>query len=315
MVILMHDSSDKLFEILRDAARKVSMGAYDEADQLMELTNTDKYPPTVAELAEAFGMMIVRVESREYNLEQLLQKIQDKNKKLEEILARVQLLESIEMHLKKFVPQSVQDLISNNPENPDLNKHEKDLSVLFLDIAGYTKMSETTSQEKMNYLIETYFSEFLNIIVENKGDINETAGDGLMILFQDEDPKTHAFNAVSAALGIKKRTQSINHSLKGKFAPVSVNMGINSGTASVGSTRFNGIAGDRWTYTASGPVTNIAARICSHARNGQILVTDSTSRHIHDRVALSDPIPIQLKNVSQPVPVREVMVDSSHGTD
>jgi len=219
------------------------------------------------------------------------------------------------MHLKKFVPQSVQDLISNNPENPDLNKHEKDLSVLFLDIAGYTKMSETTSQEKMNYLIETYFSEFLNIIVENKGDINETAGDGLMILFQDEDPKTHAFNAVSAALGIKKRTQSINHSLKGKFAPVSVNMGINSGTASVGSTRFNGIAGDRWTYTASGPVTNIAARICSHARNGQILVTDSTSRHIHDRVALSDPIPIQLKNVSQPVPVREVMVDSSHGTD
>ncbi|WP_024333796.1 MULTISPECIES: adenylate/guanylate cyclase domain-containing protein [Desulfotignum] len=311
----MHDSSDKLFEILRDAARKVSMGAYDEADQLMELTNTDKYPPTVAELAEAFGMMIVRVESREYNLEQLLQKIQDKNKKLEEILARVQLLESIEMHLKKFVPQSVQDLISNNPENPDLNKHEKDLSVLFLDIAGYTKMSETTSQEKMNYLIETYFSEFLNIIVENKGDINETAGDGLMILFQDEDPKTHAFNAVSAALGIKKRTQSINHSLKGKFAPVSVNMGINSGTASVGSTRFNGIAGDRWTYTASGPVTNIAARICSHARNGQILVTDSTSRHIHDRVALSDPIPIQLKNVSQPVPVREVMVDSSHGTD
>jgi class 3 adenylate cyclase len=315
MVILMHDSSDKLFEILRDAARKVSMGAYNEADQLMELTNTDKYPPTVAELAEAFGMMIVRVESREYNLEQLLQKIQDKNKKLEEILARVQLLESIEMHLKKFVPQSVQDLISNNPENPDLNKHEKDLSVLFLDIAGYTKMSETTSQEKMNYLIETYFSEFLNIIVENKGDINETAGDGLMILFQDEDPKTHAFNAVSAALGIKKRTQSINHSLKGKFVPVSVNMGINSGTASVGSTRFNGIAGDRWTYTASGPVTNIAARICSHARNGQILITDPTSRHIQDRVALSDPIPIQLKNVSQPVPVREVMMDSSHGTD
>ncbi len=156
----------------------MSLGAYDEADRLMELTNTDKYPPVVAELAEAFGMMIVRVESREYNLEQLLQKIQDKNRKLEETLARVQLLESIEMHLKKFVPQSVQDLISNNPENPDLNKHDKDISVLFLDIAGYTKMSETTSQDKMNYLIETYFSEFLNIIVENRGDINETAGDG-----------------------------------------------------------------------------------------------------------------------------------------
>ncbi len=307
--------TDKLFDILLDSARKVSMGAYDETDSLMELTNTSKYPPIVAELAEAFGMMIVKVESREYNLEQLIQEIREKNRKLEETLARVQLLESIEMHLKKFVPRSVQDLITNNPENPDLNKHDKDISVLFLDIAGYTKMSETTSQEKMNYLIETYFSEFLNIIVENKGDINETAGDGLMILFQADDPKTHAFNAVSAAMGIKRRTQSINHSLKGKFSPVTVNMGINSGTASVGSTRFNGIAGDRWTFTASGPVTNIAARICSHARNGQILVTDSTFRHIQNRAALSGPMDLQLKNVSQPVPVREILVDASNGTD
>ena len=313
MGIFMNASNDKLYEILLDSARKVSMGAYDETDSLMELTNTDKYPPMVAELAEAFGMMIVKVESREYNLEQLIQEIKEKNRKLEETLTRVQLLESIERHLKKFVPRSVQDLITNNPQNPDLNKHEKDLSVLFLDIAGYTKMSETTSQDKMNYLIETYFSEFLNIIVENKGDINETAGDGLMILFQDEDPKTHAFNAVSAALGIKTRTQSINHSLKGKFAPVSVNMGVNSGTASVGSTRFNGIAGDRWTYTASGPVTNIAARVCSHASNGQILITHMTSCHIQDRISLSEPMDLQLKNVSQPVPVREVMMDSCHG--
>ncbi len=90
---------------------------------------------------------------------------------------------------------------------------------------------------------------------------------------------------------------------------MTVNMGINSGTASVGSTRFKGIAGDRWTYTASGAVTNIAARICSHACNGQILVTDMTSRHIQNRVTLSDPMEVQLKNVSQPVPVREVLMD------
>ena len=195
------DDNETLIRILLDAAKKVSMGAYDETDSLMELTNQDKYPALVSELAEAFGMMIVQVESREYNLEQLLAQIKTKNLHLEETLARVQLLESIQSHMSKFVPKSVQDLIEDNPENPDLNKHEKDISVLFLDIAGYTKMSENNSREKMNYLIETYFSEFLNIIVENKGDINETAGDGLMILFQDKIPKTHAINAVSAALG------------------------------------------------------------------------------------------------------------------
>jgi class 3 adenylate cyclase len=303
------DNNETLIKILLDAAKKVSMGAYDQTDSLMELTNQDKYPALVSELAEAFGMMIVQVESREYNLEQLLAQIKIKNLRLEETLARVQLLESIQSHMSKFVPKSVQDLIENNPENPDLNKHEKDISVLFLDIAGYTKLSENNSREKMNYLIETYFSEFLNIIVENKGDINETAGDGLMILFQDNIPKTHATNAVAAAVGIHKKTQLINERLKEKYKPVSVNMGINSGIASVGSTRFKGIAGDRWTYTASGAVTNIAARVCSIATDGQILVTAMTSDHIKNEFKLGDPQEQILKNVSKAIQVREIITD------
>ncbi len=300
------ESNEKLFEILLDAAKKVSMGAYDQTDSLMELTNHNKYPTMVSELAEAFGMMIVQVESREFNLEGLLSQLKAKNKRLEETLARIQLLESVRGHLSKFVPQSVQDIIENNPENPDLNKHEKDISVLFLDIAGYTKMSETTSRDKMNHLIETYFSEFLNIIVENKGDINETAGDGLMILFQDDDPKIHALNAVSAAVGIQKRTDLINAAQKASGRPVMVNMGINSGTADVGSTRFSGIAGDRWTYTASGPVTNIAARVCGIANKGSILVTQSTADLLDDRFRLGDPRPHELKNVSAPIIVRQI---------
>lgn len=302
------DSNEKLFRILLDSAQKVSMGAYDETDSLMDLTNPEKYPPLVAELAEAFGMMIVKVESREYNLEQLLNKIREKNRTLEETLARVQLLESIQSHMKKFVPRSVQDIITSNPENPDLNKHEKDITVLFLDIAGYTKMSENTSREKMNYLVETYFSEFLNIIVENKGDINETAGDGLMILFQDEDPKVHAANAVSAAKGIRERTVRINDSLQGKFDPVTVNMGINSGVASVGSTRFQGVSGDRWTYTASGAVTNIAARTCAAATGGKILATEATTRQLGKEFSLSAPEEHRFKNVSKPIRIREVRI-------
>ena len=302
-------NNDKLLKTLLDAAKKVSRGIYDQTDSLMELTNHEKYPALVSELAEAFGMMIVQVESREINLEQLLNRLQEKNQKLEESLRRVLLLESIQSHMSKFVPRSVQDLIEKNPENPDLNKHEKNISVLFLDIAGYTKMSETNSREKMNYLIETYFSEFLNIIVEYKGDINETAGDGLMILFQDNDPKTHAVNAVSAAVAIQRRTLLINDSLKEKYKPVSVNMGINSGNAAVGSTRFKGIAGERWTYTASGAVTNIAARVCSVASGGKILVTSMTSDHIKNNFRLGIPWEQHFKNVTRPIRVREVFID------
>jgi len=304
---MISDKNDKLYEILLDSATKVSMGDYDMTDSLMELTRQDKYPPEITRLAEAFGMMIVKIESREYNLEQLLNTLKIKNLKLEETLQKVQLLESIQSHLSKFVPKSVQDLITNNPENPDLNKREKDISVLFLDIAGYTRMSENNSRDKMNYLIETYFSEFLNIIVENQGDINETAGDGLMILFQDDNPKIHAINAVTAAMGIRQKTDMINESLKDRYEAVAVNMGINSGLASVGSTRLQGVAGERWTYTASGPVTNIAARVCSISEGGKVLVTDCTAAHLTDRFELSSPEIRTLKNVSRPILVHEVL--------
>ncbi len=295
------DINNELFKILLDSAKKVSTGVYDQVDNLMELTRQEKYPTRIAELAEAFGMMIVQVESREFNLEQLLEKLKKKNKKLEETLQKVQLLESIQSHMRKFVPKSVQDLISDNPKNPDLTKREKDITILFLDIAGYTQMSENISSKKMNYLIETFFSQFLDIIVKNHGDINETAGDGLMMIFQDADPKLNAVNAVNAAVDIQKKTIVTNDSLKEQYDPVVVNMGINSGFASVGSTKFKGVAGDRWTFTASGSVTNIAARVCSIAEDGKILVTSNTSKHVEDIFKISSPKRQKLKNVSQTI--------------
>ena len=76
----------------------------------------------------------------------------------------------------------------------------------------------------------------------------------------------------------------------------------------MGSTRFTGIAGERWTYTASGAVTNIAARVCSVSKGGEILVTDATARHIESRFKLGPVREQLLKNVSRPIPVQEVMV-------
>jgi class 3 adenylate cyclase len=100
----------------------------------------------------------------------------------------------------------------------------------------------------------------------------------------------------------------INESLKGKYKPGSVNMGINSGAASVGATRFKGIAGDRWTYTASGTVTNIAARVCTLATGGKILVTSQTSDPIKQKFSLGSPREQLLKNVSKPIQVRGVLI-------
>jgi len=295
-----HDDMMPLIESLMEVATKVSRGDYDDAAKLFEFAKQGKYPPTICQLAEAFGMMMVQVEAREFRLEHIIEE-------LETALARVRLLESIKEQLGKFVPSAVKTLIEVNPENPDLSKRDEDVTVVFLDIAGYTKMSEQVDAEKLNYLIQKYFSLFLDIILENKGDINETAGDGLMIIFQDADPVQHALNGVKAAVAIRHKTAITNESLKGTYSPVIVNIGVNSGTASVGSTRFEGIAGTRWTFTASGPVTNEAARICTLASNGAIIIGHETYRRVMKHFKIKPAGEQKLKNVRKPVEVFEIM--------
>src|SRR5215831_4876881 len=87
-------------------------------------------------------------------------------------------------HFAKFVPEAVKRLVTANPEAPDLAKHAQDVSVLFVDITGYSRLCEQLPLEGLNQLVERYFSSFLDRIHAAGGDINETAGDGFMAIFQ-----------------------------------------------------------------------------------------------------------------------------------
>ena len=96
-------------------------------------------------------------------------------------------LRRIKDHFAKFVPEAVKRLVAANPEAPALAKRERDVTMLFLDISGYTRLSERLPPESLNALVERYFSTFLDRIHEAGGDINETAGDGFMAVFQDPE--------------------------------------------------------------------------------------------------------------------------------
>src|SRR5207244_13133102 len=129
---------------------------------------------------------------------------------LEAALGRVELVASVRARLSKFVPRAVQSLIEEAPEAPALTKRDVDVSVLFVDIAGYTRLSERLDSERVNRLVERYFGAFLDEIVQYGGDVNETAGDGLMVIFQDPSESRHAAAAVSTACAIVRRTREIN---------------------------------------------------------------------------------------------------------
>jgi class 3 adenylate cyclase len=228
---------------------------------------------------------------------------------LQSAMRRVQILESIRANLAKFVPRAVQSLIEQAPEAPALAKREVDVSVLFVDIAGYTRLSERFDLQRVNELVERYFGAFLDEILRHGGDVNETAGDGLMVIFQDPDPRQHAQAAVAAAQAILRRAHQINQEPAGPAEPIRLHVGVNSGPASVGATKIEGTAGTRWTYTASGPVTNLAARLAALGDGDAVMIGPETRARLADTVCVEDSGPQALRNVDGAVRVFRVAVD------
>jgi class 3 adenylate cyclase len=209
-------------------------------------------------------------------------------------------------HLRPFVPETVQRIVEKNPEAPQLEKRDLDVSILFLDVAGYTRISQTLTREQVNFIMEKYFSSFLDVIYAQGGDINATAGDGLMVIFQGA-ATAHALHAARAALTIRTRTGELNHELDGRFMPLRVNMGINSGTAALGMSQFHGTAGTRMTFTASGPVTNLASWIAAAATDGDILVGPETARRIAPASPCYDRGIMDFKNVLEGVRISSLV--------
>ena len=229
--------------------------------------------------------------------------LQETNAELRAAVRRVEILESIRTNLAKFVPRTVQDLIERAPDAPELDKREVDVTVLFVDLVGYTRLTERLDPGRVNELVERCFGAYLDEILRRGGDVNETAGDGLMAIFHDADPRRHARQAVRCALGILRRTRELNETLHGLPEPLAVHIGVNSGLATVGATKIEGANGTRWTYTASGQVTIVAARLAALAQGDEILVGAGTRERLGDQFSLEALGEQPLRNVETPVRV------------
>jgi class 3 adenylate cyclase len=227
-------------------------------------------------------------------------------RELKESLRKIEILESIKSNLSKFVPAVVTRLIEKAPAEAISELQERDLSVLFLDIGGYTALCERLGHAVVHDIIEKHFSVFMDAIYANNGDVNETAGDGLMVLFLNEDPKGSALDAVRTALTIRDQTLRLKDACAMLYRPLDINMGINSGTALVGAAKFESLIGSRWTYTARGTLTNIAARISALGSKGTLLMSGATADRVKGFFTPMSRGMHKLKNVSEEVEVFEL---------
>ena len=123
-----------------------------------------------------------------------------------------------------------------------------------------------------------------------------------MVVFQDADPRRHARAAVATALALLRRARDIN-AAEPPDEPIALHIGVNSGRAGVGATKIEGTAGTRWTYTASGPVTNVAARLAALGTGDSVIIGPETARRLSGGLDLEDLGDRELRNVEEPVHV------------
>jgi class 3 adenylate cyclase/HAMP domain-containing protein len=268
----------------------------------------------VGELGAALNEMTARLAQTQQDLAARNTELATALENLQASRARLEVLEQLKGELSKFVPDAVKELLERDPTATTLEKRTEEVSVVFLDIEGYTRLSEQLEPKRLNQLVQTYFSSFLEIIRAHHGDVNETAGDGLMVIFQQSSrseparrDEHHALHATRAALAIRQKTLELNDEYAGVFPAIQLHMGINTGQALLGATKLGGAGSQRWTFTATGPTTNVAARFAASAAGGEIVVGPATAERIESWFVLEALGERTFKNVSQPLAVFRVI--------
>jgi len=256
----------------------------------------------IVTLANSLAVSLTNALSFE-DIKNLNADLQTKNDELKAALRKIELLEGIKANLTKFVPTAVTRLVEKSPTTEVQDAQEQDISVMFLDIEGYTKITDEIGATEVNTLIEKYFSVFMDAIYANDGDIVETAGDGLMVLFIADDEKENALQAARAARMVREQACGINDECTMDEQPCLVNVGVCSGKAFVGAAKFESITGSRWAYTTHGNTVNIAARLCGQAKGGEVFFSGSTVERVKDFFSFESKGKFPLKNLPEKIEI------------
>ncbi len=201
-------------------------------------------------------------------------------------------------------PQVVSKVLAEGEAGLRLGGVRKELTALFVDIRGFTPLSERASPEEVVELLNSYLNLCAHSIFEVGGTLDKFMGDATMALFNA--PLTlpdHAFQACRAAWLMKEGSRSLQADLERRFGrTVQFGVGINTGEAVVGN-----IGADfRMDYTAIGDTINTAARLESNAQPGQILLSQATYDMVKDRVIATSLGSIKVKGKDQEVPIYQL---------
>ena len=206
---------------------------------------------------------------------------------------------------KKYVAPEIIDEISKSGDfQIKLGGENRDIAVLFVDIRGFTTMSEVLEPEQVVEILNEYLSLTTKSIFDNSGTLDKFVGDATMAVFNSPfDLPDYEFKAVCAAMDIVNGGKALEKTLMEKYGrTVGFGVGVNVGPAVVGNIGCE----FRMDFTAIGDTVNTAARLEANAKKGQVLISDVLYERVKDRVEVAEIGEIPLKGKSKGVFVYEV---------
>jgi class 3 adenylate cyclase len=226
--------------------------------------------------------------------------IREWNRKLEErVKEQVAQLDRLGRLKSFFSPQLAESIVGGGGDDL-LKTHRCEVVVVFLDLRGFTAFTDSSEPEEVMNVLGEFHRAMGRLITAYEGTLEHFAGDGIMIFFNDPIRLDNPIaNAVKMALDMQKEFEVLCAAWKKRGYDLGLGIGVAQGYATLGAIGFEG----RWEYACIGSVCNLASRLCSEAKGGQIVTNQKTLARIEDAVQASSLGTAVLKGIAQPVPM------------
>jgi len=220
------------------------------------------------------------------------------NRNLElRVQEQVQQLDRLGRLKRFFSPQLAELIVSGDADDP-LKTHRRELTVVYLDLRGFTAFAESAEPEEVMDILHEYHASMGKLIIEHEGTLEHFAGDGMMIFFNDPVPIDNAGErAVRMSLEMRERVKDLKVKWRKLGHDLDFGVAIAQGYATIGAIGFEG----RWEYGAIGSVPNLAARLCGEAKPGEILIPQRLLGKVEDWVEAESVGELTLKGFHRPV--------------
>jgi adenylate cyclase len=212
--------------------------------------------------------------------------------------------------LKRFFSPQLADLIVAGGADDPLKSHRREITVVFLDLRGFTAFAETGEPEIVMQALAEYHQAMGKLVVAHQGTLERFTGDGMMIFFNDPVPVAEPTKrAAVMALAMRDAAAILHAQWQRRGFDLGLGIGIAEGFATVGAIGFD----ERIDYAAIGTVTNVAARLCAHAQAGEVIISQRAIGKIEHDFMHENLGEVQLRGLARGIGISRLLAERRVG--